>query len=105
MKKQGYDPQEIYDKDPRVRRVLDRFCKGFQNGENFQDLVSKLVYGGDEYMVLADFDSYVAAHDKLYEIISDKDKQSAISLRNIARSGVFAADRAVSDYAKTVWML
>lgn len=105
IKKQGYDPQKIYDEDPRVRRVLDRFGKGFQNGENFQDLVSKLVYGGDEYMVLADFDSYVAAHDKLYEIISDKDNQAAISLRNIAHSGGFAADRAVLDYAKTVWMM
>ncbi len=105
MKKQGYDPQKIYDEDPRVRRVLDRFSKGFQNGVSFQDLVSKLVYGGDEYLVLADFDSYVAAHDRLYETISDKDKRAAISLCNIARSGGFAADRAVLDYAKTVWML
>ena len=56
-------------------------------------------------MVLADFDSYVAAHDKLYAILSNQDKRAAISLRNIARSGGFAADRAVAEYAKNVWSI
>ena len=76
---------------------------GFRNGESFSDLSSKLVYGGDEYMLLADFDSYSAAHRRLYELMADHDRRAAVSLRNIARSGNFAADRAVSDYAKNIW--
>ena len=105
IKKQVYDPQKIYMEEARIRRVLDQFTRGFRNGESFSSLVSNLVYGGDEYMVLADFSSYVAAHDRLYELLSDKDRRSAISLRNIARSGSFAADRAVAEYAKNVWDL
>ncbi len=101
----GYDPAQLYENDPRIRRVLNRFSAGFKNGENFLSLVSGLVYGGDPYMVLADFDSYVAAHDKLYAILSNQDKRAAISLRNIARSGGFAADRAVAEYAKNVWSI
>lgn len=103
LKNHGYDPLSIYNKNDRLRLILNHMSRGFKNGESFSDLVSKLVYGGDEYMLLADFDSYVAAHDKLYNILSDKDSLSAISLRNIARSGVFAADRAVSEYAKNIW--
>jgi len=103
LKQHGYDPLAIYNKNDRLRLVFNHMSHGFKNGENFSDLVSKLVYGGDEYMLLADYDSYVSAHDKLYDIMSDKDKRSAISLRNIARSGVFAADRAVSEYAKNIW--
>lgn len=103
LKQHGYDPLAIYNKNDRLRLVLNHMSRGFRNGESFSDLVSKLVYGGDDYMLLADYDSYVSAHDKLYGIISDKSRRSAISLRNIARSGVFAADRAVSEYATNIW--
>ena len=103
LKQRGYDPLAIYNKTDRLRLVLNHISRGFKNGESFSDLVSKLVYGGDEYMLLADYDSYVAAHDKLYALMSDEEKRSAVSLRNIARSGVFAADRAVGEYAKNIW--
>ncbi len=103
LKQHGYDPLAIYNKNDRLRLILNNMSRGFRNGENFSDLVSKLVYGGDEYMLLADYDSYVAAHDRLYELMADTQKRSAVSLRNIARSGVFAADRAVSEYAKNIW--
>lgn len=103
MKASGYNPQSIYDKNDRLRDVLSKLSLGFRNGESFSDLVSKLVYGGDEYMLLADFDSYVSAHDKLYTLLSSREKRSAVSLRNIARSGCFAADRAVSEYANNIW--
>ncbi len=105
IKAAGYDTQSIYNKNDRLRDVLSRISLGFRNGESFSDLVSKLVYGGDEYMLLADFDSYVASHDKLYGIMSSPDIRSAVSLRNIARSGCFAADRAVAEYAKNIWKI
>ena len=103
LKSRGYDPLAIYNKNDKLRQVLNHMSRGFKNGESFSDLVSKLVYGGDEYMLLADYDSYVEAHDRLYTLMTDKEKRSAVSLRNIARSGVFAADRAVADYAKNIW--
>jgi len=103
MKTSGYIPLDIYNKNDRLRNILNRISLGFRNGESFSDLVSKLVYGGDEYMLLADFDSYINAHDKLYELMSYPDKRTAVSLRNIARSSSFAADRAVSEYAANIW--
>ena len=102
-KAEGYDPQRLYQTNDRLRAVLNRMTAGFRNGESFSDLASKLVYGGDEYMLLADFDSYLSAHHRLYELMADHDRCAAVSLRNIARSGNFAADRAVSDYARDIW--
>ncbi|NLT63028.1 MAG: glycogen/starch/alpha-glucan phosphorylase [Clostridiales bacterium] len=103
LKKGGYDPAKIYGTNDKVRRALNRISRGFRNGESYSDLVSKLVYGGDDYMLLADFDSYAGTHDKLYGLMSDRERRSAVSLRNIARSGCFAADRAVYEYAKNIW--
>ena len=105
LKRRGYSPTELYENDRRIHRVLNRFSKGFRDGKSYSDLVSRLVYGGDEYMLLADFDSYAATHTRLYEALADDRKRAAISLRNIARSGIFAADRAVSEYAERIWQL
>ena len=92
-----YEPRRYYDADPALRAVLDRFSR------RFPDLVSGLVYGGDPYMLLADFSSYVKAHDTLYARIADGRVAARMSLVNIARSGYFAADRAVHEYASTIW--
>ena len=33
----------------------------------------------------------------------DSVKWNQMSLHNIARSGIFAADRSIADYADTIW--
>ena len=84
-------------------RVLDRFSRGFSDGESYSDLASSLLCGGDRYMLLADFDSYVQAHDRLYSLLEDEREALRVSLANIAGSGAFAADRAVLQYAREIW--
>ena len=84
-------------------RVLDRFSRGFSDGESYSDLASSLLCGGDRYMLIADFDSYVQAHDRLYSLLEDEREALRVSLVNIAGSGAFAADRAVLQYAREIW--
>lgn len=103
LKSRGYVPSEIYDRSDSIKEVLRRFSMGFRDGESYSDLVSRLVYGGDEYMLLADFESYVSTHKRLYDFMGNESLREAASLRNIARSSIFAADRAVAEYAKTIW--
>ncbi|NCC68372.1 MAG: glycogen/starch/alpha-glucan family phosphorylase, partial [Clostridia bacterium] len=105
LKAKGYVPAEIYENNDAIRKVFRRFASGFRDGVSYSDLVSKLVYGGDDYMLLADFDSYVAAHNHMYEVISYEKRRSGLSLINIARSGCFAADRAVSEYCQNIWRI
>ena len=37
------------------------------------------------------------------ETYADQKKWNQISLHNIARSGIFAADRSIADYAERIW--
>ena len=57
----------------------------------------------DPYMCLADFKAYCNIHDEIDKVYSDKTKFAKMSLRNIANSSLFAADRSVTDYAEKIW--
>lgn len=103
MQRQGYQPQNYYNSDPVIRAVLERFRAGFADGKSYADLVNSLLYGGDPYMLLADFADYRRAHTELYKLMADPIASARMSLVNIAESGVFAADRAVKEYADRIW--
>ena len=99
----GYDPNGITNADPELYRVTTRIMHGFSDGKNYSDLISNLLFGGDPYMVIADFRSYCDTQDRLYKRISDPAEMGRLSLMNIAQSGFFAADRAIDEYAKNIW--
>lgn len=88
LRRSGYDPHGYSERDGRIKRVLQRFNAGLADGKSYADLVSSLLYGGDQYMLLADFASYVECHDKLYAKIRDKNEFARMSLVNIAESGI-----------------
>ena len=102
-----YDPNLLYQRDPVLRRVLDQLKVGFQDGVTYEDLFQRLVTGmdgqADQYMVLADFAAYCEAESRMRHTYRDRETWNRMSLTNIARSGVFAADRAISQYADTIW--
>ena len=103
IKRSGYNPQNIYYNNETLRKVLDRISAGFSDGKNYSDLVSNLLYNGDQFMLLADFDSYVNTHNRLFDKVKDKSELARMSMVNIAESGFFAADRAIGEYAKDIW--
>ncbi|MEG1932497.1 MAG: glycogen/starch/alpha-glucan phosphorylase, partial [Pygmaiobacter sp.] len=57
----------------------------------------------DPYMVMADFKDYRRAQAEVSKAYLDREKFNRMSLANIAQSGIFSADRAVSDYAREIW--
>ena len=103
LKNAGYNPQEYVRKDGELRRVLDRMSAGFSDGKNYSDLASMLLYGGDNYMLIADFRSYVNCQTALYERIKDSSETGRIAIMNVAKSGIFAADRAIGQYRDNIW--
>ena len=71
----GYRPREVYESSPRLRRVLDFVSSGAFSPEDsglFRPLVEGLLHH-DPYMVLADFDAYVAAQAQVDEAWRDDD--------------------------------
>ena len=105
LKERGYDSVATAEADGEIMRVLNRFKQGFADGKSYSDLVSMLLYGGDQYMLIADYRAYADCQKRLYSTIADDSERARLSLMNTAKSGVFAADRAVSEYAKNIWKL
>ena len=91
-----------------VAPCLDALRSGFRDGVRYDDLYQRLLFGAggspaDEYFLLADFAAYCQAEQRMVETYRDQTVWNRMSLHNIARSGVFAADRAVAEYADHIW--
>ena len=99
----GYDPNGMAKADPELYSVCMRIMNGFADGKSYSDVISNLLYAGDPYMVIADFRSYANAQEALYKRIADPSEMGRLSLMNTAKSGFFAADRAICEYAKNIW--
>ena len=102
LKREGYAPQKLYARDENLRAVIDKLKAGFSDGVFYDDLASRLLMN-DEYMLLQDFASYCAAEQRMADTYARSEEWNRMSLINIARSGIFAADRAVAQYADTIW--
>lgn len=108
VRREGYVSQRLYNRDPVLHRVLDALKTGFRDGVNYEDLYQRLLFGdrggpADEYLLLADFQAYCDAEKRMAQTYADPAKWNEMSLHNIARSGIFAADRAVKQYADNIW--
>lgn len=101
LQKQGYKPFAYYSNNEKLKEALRYIEKGI-GGQPF-DNVFKTITNVDTYMALADFNDYCAAQDKASLLYNDKEKWNKMSLVNIAKSGIFAADRSIKDYADNIW--
>ena len=57
----------------------------------------------DEYFVLRDYASYVAAQDAVTAAWRDTDRWTRMSIANAAQSGWFSSDRAIAEYRERIW--
>jgi starch phosphorylase len=106
VRRSAYNPFECYDASPAVRQVLDALRDDrFSPGEPglFQPIVDSLLHQGDYYFHLADFDSYLAAQQSVSCDFQNVPGWASKAALNVARSGKFSSDRAVSEYAKDIW--
>ncbi|ANQ53013.1 maltodextrin phosphorylase [Thermosipho affectus] len=106
-----YNPYDIYLRNENIRKILDAINNGFFNKENpdlFKDIFQALLFGlngsqADEYMLLADFDSYKTRHKEIDITYRDKYLWNKKALLNVARVGIFSSDRTIMEYAKDIW--
>ena len=79
------------------------------HGMKFDDIIRSLLTNSkgtaDPYMNLADFHDYVRAQRDVSAIYADQRRFTNMSLVNIAKAGLFSADRAVREYARNIWNL
>lgn len=103
LKKTGYDPNVHYYNNNDLRDAINELSEGI-SGQSFEDIANYLKTA-DTYMALADFAEYENAQKRTAELYKNKNHWNKMSLVNIANAGIFAADRAIRDYANNIWGL
>ena len=102
--KKGYDPNAFI--TPELRKVLNMLTSGVL-GQRFDDIAASLTtnrFGvADAYMTMADFADYARAQRDVAAVYQDHDRFNRMSLINIAKSGIFSADRSVLEYVHNIW--
>ncbi len=104
-KREGYRPRALYDSNPSLREVLDSVSSGeFSHGDRglFEPLVGSLL-DRDDYMLLADYQSYIDCQDRAGEAYKNQEDWTRMSILNVARIGKFSSDRAIRDYCSDIW--
>ena len=106
----GYNPGEIYEKDPNVRKTLDRLVDGTfsRDRELFRPLYNSLLNTinsnkADQYFILKDFNSYAEAQRNISEAYRDQKKWAKMAILNTASSGKFSSDRTIQEYVDEIW--
>ena len=109
----GYDPMEIFNNDPDIRRVLMQLINGTfspENPELFRDLYNSLLNTlctarADTYFILKDFRSYAEAQKKVEAAYRDEAAWAKSAILNVACSGKFTSDRTIQEYVDEIWHL
>jgi glycogen phosphorylase len=106
IKHAGYSPRACYTGDAELKAAIDALASGvFSGGDRgaFEPVISSIL-DWDEYLVLADYRSYIDCHDRAVgPAWADEDRWTRMSIVNTARSGYFSSDRTVRDYCRDIW--
>ena len=102
-----YNSREIYEKNPRLKRILNLLIDGSIPGVETEgrDIFDSLVMYNDEYFLLKDFDGYLQAQYEADVAFSDRDRWNRMALMNIASSGPFSSDYTILRYADEIWKI
>lgn len=105
MKAKGYHPMPYYYNNDELKGVIDCIMSGYFSPRDpslFKSIIDTLLLD-DEYMLLADFQSYIACQDKVSEAYRDQVHWTRMSILNVARMGKFSSDRTISQYCQDIW--
>jgi starch phosphorylase len=107
FKQNGYSPRVYYNENEALRDVLDRIAAGeYSHGDRelFRPIVDSLLEH-DEYLLLADYASYIDCHDRAADAYRDAQSWTRMSILNTARSGFFSSDRTMRQYCDEIWQV
>jgi starch phosphorylase len=105
LKDKGYNPMDFYQRQPELRLAIDQIASGyFSNGDagRFRPIVESLL-AHDEYLLLADYPSYVACQNRVDAAYQDTELWTRMSILNTARCGFFSSDRTIRQYCEDIW--
>jgi len=106
IKSSGYDPTRYYEETPLLKQVLDQIGEGYFSPDDphrFRPIFDSLLRYGDSYLLLADYQSYIAAQGKVDALYLRPSDWASKAILNVAGMGPFSSDRSIRDYANEIW--
>jgi starch phosphorylase len=106
LRASGYQPMRYYESNPQLKNVLDAIAGGqFSAGEpgRYRGLVDSLLWGGDHYLLLADFANYVETQSRVDALYRQEGEWASRAIANVAGMGAFSSDRTIREYAQQIW--
>jgi starch phosphorylase len=106
VKANGYNPLDYYHSNPELKQVLDMISNGFfsiDEPNRYQPIIDNLLKNGDQYLLLADYASYIETQDRVGKLYQNQDEWTRLAILNVANMAKFSSDRAIGDYAKNIW--
>jgi glycogen phosphorylase len=105
LKANGYNPWPHYESNAELREVIDLIRSGFFSGGDsnlFKPFADSLLYH-DEYLVFADYPSYIESQEQVNRAYRDQERWTRMSILNVARMGKFSSDRSIREYSDKIW--
>ena len=100
-----YNPRDYYHQNADLKQVLDMIGNGFFSmlePQRYQAIIDNLL-NHDNYLLLADYASYMACQDEVASTYQDQEEWSRRAILNVARMAKFSSDRTIGEYAKNIW--
>lgn len=103
----SYNAWNIYHHNPMIKKIVDSLVDGTFSSqkEDFRIIYNDLMFKNDEFFVLADLEAYMQSQANIENHYLDKKNWAKTCLVNIAMSGHFSSDRAISEYARDIWKI
>ncbi|MBU0743911.1 MAG: glycogen/starch/alpha-glucan phosphorylase [Gammaproteobacteria bacterium] len=104
LKTKGYSPQDFINSDSELKSVIESLNSKqlLKDPSIFKPLIDSLIYN-DDFLLCADFKSYIECQNYAGNIYLDKAKWTKMSILNTARMGKFSSDRAIREYCEDIW--
>jgi glycogen phosphorylase len=104
-KRESYNPRIIYESNANLREALDSLTSGeISHGDRFLfEPVLNSLLTSDDYMLLADYQSYIDCQDAVSSAYGNQEDWTRMSILNVARMGKFSSDRSIRDYCADIW--
>jgi len=103
---QGYQPARVFEGNAELKRAVETIDSGLFTPDNIADssvVTDRLLSDGEHFLVLADFDAYAQAQDRVDALFRNPDEWTRKAVVNALSMGPFSSDRSIREYADNIW--
>lgn len=105
---QGYSPADEVARNPALKRAIELIDSGYFTPDNIFDskvVSDRLLSHGEHFLVLADFNEYMAAQARVDDLFRNTEEWTRKSVINALSMGPFSSDRSIREYADNIWAI